>query len=143
MNCPHCGTEVDEHEATRCLDAWVAQIATGESLEHLPVVYEEGTTRDGTDGWSTFVCPKCRNPEEVLVSEPCCQYYSTSIKAAWEVVEKLGADVTHDIGVHYNGFQWFCEWGKEGEMHIETALSAPLAICRAAIKAVIIKEHAR
>ncbi|KKK65183.1 hypothetical protein LCGC14_2976710, partial [marine sediment metagenome] len=26
MKCPHCQIEVDEHEANRCLDAWVAEV---------------------------------------------------------------------------------------------------------------------
>ena len=26
-NCPHCETPLDEHEANRCLDAWVATLA--------------------------------------------------------------------------------------------------------------------
>lgn len=25
MNCPHCKTHIDEHQADRCLDAWIAQ----------------------------------------------------------------------------------------------------------------------
>ena len=29
LNCPECGVEVDEHEAGRCLDRWVAKDVMG------------------------------------------------------------------------------------------------------------------
>ncbi|KKK66418.1 hypothetical protein LCGC14_2964270, partial [marine sediment metagenome] len=29
MNCPHCETLIDEHKATRCLDAWIAEYVMG------------------------------------------------------------------------------------------------------------------
>lgn len=37
MNCPHCETHIDEHEATLCLDAWIAELVMG--WEYLKVGY--------------------------------------------------------------------------------------------------------
>src|SRR4030042_6402550 len=76
--------------AGRELDALIAEKVMGLNLKHLPAVYEERYTSDGKDGWSGFVCPRCRYPQDML-DGPCCQQYSTNIFAAWEVVEKMGA----------------------------------------------------
>jgi len=29
MECPYCGTTLEEHEATECFDAWVAEVVLG------------------------------------------------------------------------------------------------------------------
>ena len=55
MNCPNCKTEIDEHEASRCLDAWVAKAVMGEAV----LKFDE------------YLSPYSR--------------YSTDIAAAWEV----------------------------------------------------------
>lgn len=126
MNCPHCQTEIDEHEAGRCLRGWVAESVMGWRVEN------------GEDGLPAHAFPS-KDEHVYLLPDLGPQWYPDhDIAAAWEMVEKLGEDVTHDIGVSYNGFQWFCEWGVQGQMHIETAPTAPLAICRAALKAVYV-----
>jgi len=33
MNCPHCNTHIDEHEASPCFDAWVAEAVMGWTVE--------------------------------------------------------------------------------------------------------------
>ena len=57
--------------------------------------------------------------------------YSTDIAAAWEIVEKLRLA----IGPSYCGSGWYCTW-MTGGAHGAIADSAPLAICRAALREV-------
>ena len=69
---------------------------------------------------------------------------STSIAAAWRVVEKFcdekSANFPQDVHVEWNGFHWFCYLNTEQMIATEndaiTADTAPLAICLAALKAV-------
>ena len=111
MNCPTCNVHIDEHEASRCLDAWVAA-----DIMELPQNWVSG-----------------------------CLNYSTSIAAAWGVVEKLSKHYYVDIGVDDTGAQVQLDC-----LHVDSlgntrwelafvestrAPAAPLAICRAAIKA--------
>lgn len=62
--------------------------------------------------------------------------YSTDIKAAWEVIEKIAGDKKRGIAylsLHgYEGRGFFCSLGK-GDAGGDTA---PLAICLAALKAI-------
>ena len=57
---------------------------------------------------------------------------------AWEVVEKMGAYELHSNGdqktKHYAEFKW--EYGKHNKYQM-SASTAPLAICRAALLAVM------
>jgi hypothetical protein len=126
--CPHCGIHIDEHEATRCLDKWIANDVLG--------VYDKICQEE-----TRFMLPESVN----------LPYYSTSIAAAWEVVEKLW--ISGD-GPYWVG-DFFLEWWQDGEWLVcnkpigvrDGAIkamcdgkktgkpSAPLAICRAAIKA--------
>ena len=61
---------------------------------------------------------------------------STDIAAAWTVVEKLrGCDQWPEIGA--TGRSWYCEFEGEPGVIVEGfGDTAPLAICRAALKAV-------
>jgi hypothetical protein len=66
--------------------------------------------------------------------------YSTDIAKAWEVVEKLNTHIIIER-LEYRE-DWYCEISgisnSAGEqLHSTTAPTAPLAICRAALKAVI------
>ena len=128
LHCPHCDTSGDEHEAGRCLDAWVARDVMG--LE--PVLFDEpygGLGKPaGRRGW--YIPPV--HPVE---------YYSTDIAAAWEVwaklspkydyrMDRIGPELVYlsvsvDAEDSPTGTHWFI-WG-DGP--------APLAICRAALKA--------
>jgi hypothetical protein len=67
--------------------------------------------------------------------------YSTDIAAAWEVAEKLRADGL-EISVHnswpYNdGRRWCCDIMAHGKWDNAKAETAPLAICLAALKAIV------
>lgn len=68
--------------------------------------------------------------------------FSTSIAAAWQIVEKLADSLPQGFTVRSPGFdqRWIAEWKfdhmgvlDDGFMQGDTA---PLAICRAALKAV-------
>jgi hypothetical protein len=141
MNCPHCGVDIDEHEASRCLDAWVAEAVIKDIVSiHMP---------DGISG-----------PKYPMIYRGGDEYkppdYSTSIAAAWEVVEyfhnkQYPAELMGDQG--HNWDRWdFRIWSPVDEPDITEELaagwdysmdlnnrlaSAPLAICRAAIKATL------
>lgn len=119
------------------MDILVAEKVMGLSLQHLLPVYEEGSTDDGLDGWSGFVCPRCRRPSDML-DEPCTKYYSTDIRAAWEVVEKF---YSMRLDRYSNGQEWRCYLvgardGKDADAR-GVADTASLAICRAALLLVL------
>lgn len=138
--------EIINMPAGRKMDALIAELVMGLSVEHLPVRYEEGNTEDGADGWSGFVCPRCRRPQDML-DEPCAKNYSTDITAAWQVVELLSNDGYAPNLVNDDGGKWYLSF--DGTQNLDpvtfvTAFtdtpelwceSAPLAICRAALLA--------
>ena len=70
--------------------------------------------------------------------------YSTSIEAAWEVVERLIALHFHEVQVRHwvDPFDavmpqgWMCQCEGDNLAIAERATTAPLAICLAALKAV-------
>ena len=65
--------------------------------------------------------------------------YSTSIAAAWEVVEKLrDTQFTLERDALVSAGGWSCMMGGFGE-----GSTAPLAICRAALKAVGVTDEAK
>jgi|SRR3970040_1524292 len=118
MNCPHCKTPIDEHEANQCLDIWVAQ-----------AVMNWEPPDDAT--WSN------------LSFSP-----SSDIAAAWQVVEQLanwnaivsvawgnGADSRKYASVQI-AYDLFKELSRPLHEMDGKALTAPLAICRAALKAI-------
>lgn len=119
--CPTCGIEIINHPADRCLDALVAERVMG-------IVSNVGVVGWMLDSRGYTV----RVPE-----------YSTDIAAAWQVVEKLDFTIvkvdegwmvgkldinafTNDSGVVYG-----CIYDPG------LAETAPLAICRAALLAVM------
>jgi hypothetical protein len=68
--------------------------------------------------------------------------YSTSIEAAWQVVERLvddgwAVDVRHSTAwSHFPEYRWDCSLAVGAEMpRRELGPTAPLAICLAALKA--------
>ncbi len=138
MNCPHCNINIDEHEAAPCLNAWIAETVMGgvetmnfqekaecywrfETLEGKGMLVDSKVLR-GTALWSP----------------------STSIADAWEVVEKMadeqmpnhvGPTMLHRLrqcGMKGWGVIWCSDFGYTREVFAQTA---PLAICRATIKA--------
>lgn len=116
-------------KAGRELDVLVAEKVMGQTdFAHLEMKWEEGSSRDGKDGWSGFVCPCCGDSE--LSQQMCAMPYSTSIADAWQVVEKATYYEASWSGLHH----WYLELGEgHGEAEAQTA---PLAICLAALKAV-------
>jgi len=151
MNCPTCNVHIDEHPVSRCLDAWIATDVMGlDTSKHLEEVWEEGYTEDGQDGWSDFVCPRCKATTRHGPNEPCAKYYSASIAAAWEVWDKLtdngwivsvclgnGSD-----GRKYASVQMSVDLFLKADLMARSAtqmdaraLTVPHVLCRAAIKA--------
>ncbi len=78
MNCPHCETEIDEHEASRCLDAWVAKAVMDELALMSPSPIYVGRF-DWVKKGDWYVASENDSPYRV-------PYYSVNIAAAWEVV---------------------------------------------------------
>lgn len=69
-------------------------------------------------------------------------HYSTDIAAAWEVAEKLGSfwidHTVSDLGIDV---EFFTSLDHSKERLVATADTAPLAICRAALLAVMEDEN--
>jgi len=64
--------------------------------------------------------------------------YSTDISAAWEVVEKMGnVDKLHDVELRTSIRGWICNIFNSFDSFEVNADTAPLAICRAALLAVM------
>ena len=106
MNCPNCKTEVDEHEANRCLDAWVAEAVFG------AVLHDNGMWYTDAHGRELFSV----------------ESFSTDIAAAWEVVGLL---LDNEFDLDYDN-EYRCFFA--GDNNFGLAPTAPLAICRAALK---------
>lgn len=122
MNCPHCGTHIDEHPASRCLDAWVADDIFGGSANPDNVLWYWWDSSDDEGkrvvlGVHLFAGPK----------------FSTDIAAAWQVLGKMGGFWTVQ-GYIYEGRTNHYYAGRRGHVG-SRAPTAPHAICRAAIKA--------
>ncbi len=125
MKCPHCDTPIDEHEASRCLDAWVDFVVFGAE-------------------------PRIMSNGQIVGRK----FFSTDIAAAWEVVSDFTGRQYHVRVDGEDAFAysaWSCAiyapLRDEGDGPIGEGLdtskdlnarmaSAPLAICRAALKAV-------
>ena len=117
MNCPHCGVHIDEHPASRCLDAWVA----------VDVMELAGVGLDSVGDFQYLHSPD--RPH--FVSE-----YSTDIAAAWEVEQKIeelklrARYVQHLVAAMLGK-----EVDSDEDMWWLLAHASPLDRCRAAIKA--------
>ena len=128
MNCPHCNTNIDEHEAFRCLDAWVAEAVMG--LVQCQADFHGDA-------------PNCYAPKDSSKCGSFLEDYSTDISAAWEVVEKVNQDNAMTL-------RWYNPDGRTsiysvafgfGKKAGAEADTAPLAICRASIKACVSGEE--
>ena len=137
MNCPHCSVHIDEHEASRCLDAWVAEVVMGHS-----------DIRKREESWEyCLYTGDCHEPYGVNC------FFSTSIAAAWVVVmyfkdkqypvELTGEDahgwsrwdfrIWHPLDDPDFKDEIARGWDESMDLNKRIA-SASLAICRAAIK---------
>lgn len=95
--------------------------------------------RSGDCPIGDFNCPGIWTSRDECWWAPCLPCYSKDIAAAWEVVKRLRATgcAVH-IGTHNNGHEWTVRASRgclraSWEGHGDTA---PLAICRAALRAV-------
>jgi len=70
MNCPYCKTELDDHKARPCLDAWFAEVVIGWTIQDI--------CEAEAWGWP----PKQQHPQVVYP-------YSTDIACAWQGLEKM------------------------------------------------------
>ena len=118
--------------AGRDLDALVAEKVMGMiGYNNLPTIADLEKQLDD---------PK--NVVDILPSGECrvIRPYSTSIAAAWEVVEKLSSDYSIELTQNHqvNHLQYICKFWKlsGGDVFYDVADIAPLAICLAALKAV-------
>lgn len=55
-------------------------------FSHLSWVYEENSTEDGQDGWSGFICPRCKASKGN--KDPCVKDYSANIQLAFQAEEE-------------------------------------------------------
>lgn len=128
---------VDDLVAGPELDALVAEKVMGWT-RHYPIQEEDGGASDFDSDW--FEDPK-GNPSDV-------PNYSEDIAAAWAVVEKM-RPLNVDLTNHARAERWCCvffdrDGGSDGFIpelkgrfqEYTVAAAAPLAICRAALKAV-------
>lgn len=129
--------EIDKLEAGPELDALVAEKVMG--CQPRRIDYH---------GREQIICPcpitseyrhphggfKYDEPDDELLR------YSTDIAAAWEVVEKCVPYVKVDargLSTEAGHFRWVCQiWNGSSKEILGLAQTAPLAICRAALKAV-------
>ena len=146
MKCPNCKTEIDEHEANRCLDGWVAEAVMGwKRSNHGPADLEN---------WRSYPDEWYENPGSLTIENVTnIPAYSTYIAAAWEVVLDFTGRQYHVRVDGEDAFAysvWSCAiyapLRDEGDGPIGEGLdtsknlnarmaAAPLAICRAALKA--------
>lgn len=123
---------IDEMEAGREMDALVAsKVFDYFVIQHEYRVYEGDQEMKEIE----YLVKNIRVPE-----------YSTDIAAAWMVLQKFCDEESHnypqDVCLEWNGFKWFCYVNTEQMLNVlreprdGRAPSAPLAICRAALKAV-------
>jgi len=134
MNCPHCNVHIDEHPASRCLDAWVAEAV----MDGRPFLTEDDCKASQTAwtfGQNRWVMSSLHSDGEGA-SFFRVPTYTADIAAAWEVVEKINDDSAMTLR-WYNPdgrtsyFSVAFGFSKKIEAHAD---AAPLAICRAAIK---------
>lgn len=120
MNCPRCETLIDDHEAIRCLDAWVAE----EVMDRKLAIKNGNWWMEDAEINAAF----CKLPK-----------YSTSIEAAWEVLMKLHQqDWGYSVSfrsVMLCHESWIASSVAQSRPVIEEKGDIELAICRAAIKA--------
>ena len=131
MNCcPHCKVEINEHEATRCLDAWIAYKILGQSVELVDHEWPEYNEPDWiVVGEVSIGIPGIIGPLYV-------NKYSTNIQAAWLLVTttKEFFEITRMTNYEESPER---DWWEVGFANSPSgfALTPELAICRAAIKA--------
>ena len=141
LNCPECGVPVDEHDAGRCLDAWIHSLVMGKR------VYTQDELAERNERGHSFIIVTTIDGEIVNYDDSTIPRYSTDIAPSQRVVNKLDDDGKIISLNVVNRFipkrQVVVVIEKEDETAIHNrryitgkALTPPLAICRAKIKAV-------
>ncbi len=132
MNLTH--EQIDKMEAGLEMDALIAEKVLGFTNVRILMAGSEG--RRGKYGVHCFDCVM-HGDEEV------CDGYSTDIAAAWNLVEKMKADNPRFCLMWDSDYDWWrCgelenHYGDECWHQDGYSESAPLAICRAALKTLI------
>jgi hypothetical protein len=135
LKCPYCGTHIDEHEATRCLDAWVANKVLG--------IYVRKSVDDFGGFLPLMTCetmgsfagrreePILYYSGEFLLMEALIDRMCKRLAEFDESVQIIFIDdvVVCNLGITYDPYDVDTVefWGQ--------AKTAPLAMCRASIKA--------
>jgi len=129
-NCPHCGTHIDEHPASRCLRGWVATSVMGWRVIN------------GKDGLPTHVITDTGEHFYLLLDLGPMWFPDLDIAASWEVVMYLTRQnyvFSLTLGTFHEAlFRIFLHLLKdkgEGRSSFREDNEGCLAICRAAIKA--------
>jgi hypothetical protein len=147
LHCPTCGVHIDEHEATRCMDWWIECRLFGASFVPknteipVPTVSAIGVYRLSNETARTaYDCYRLAGGKYVQGTIP-RKRYSSNIADAWDVVEKTKLFIGYSFCQSWNGSRYLVTYfvRDDDECYHETyasAPTAPLAICRAAIKAV-------
>ena len=139
MKCPHCDIPIDEHEAGRETDVCVAVAVMGWEFVPKETVADLLTLHRSSshEGKTTEDLVKVPNGETYFPAARVPKH-SSDIAAAWEVVAKLyGRNGGYFMLERFDselGGDWRSVLGIEDVDGI--APTAPLAICRAALKAV-------
>ena len=133
--------EILKMEAGRELDALVAEYVMGDELARQVGAPEYATRDMAMDAGDMSLEGMQIGDFDWEQIEP--YPYSTDIAAAWDVVEMMRNKVIYKYPVcpniiyHHTDGLWHCEYFSGDWMRNATAPTAPLAICRAALLAVM------
>lgn len=111
MNCPECNIHIDNHSASRCLDAWVAKLMP--ATKYLERLYLGWLKSKRVKDWHPSI--EISDAWEVVI-----EAFNNELELFWQNEHHLWAAMLGD-----KGFE--ARWG--------VGDTAPLAICRAAIMA--------
>jgi len=142
---------IDEMPAGRALDARVAEKVRGWPVEGVPL---EGVPLVMVNGEICDATPFSDGSYQIVAAP----HYSTDISAAWDVVEKVAREQGQDahftivcragysnqvepkgewmVGYQFPEADYSGRWRWSGVFGWGEGVTAPLAICRAALKAV-------
>jgi hypothetical protein len=126
---------VNDVVAGRETDVLVAEKIMKLTVKPITVIGPGGARAD----FGTVGAPRTMQDGRTGVAAEAIPHYSTDIAAAWMVFEwirdLLGPEVTVVVGYSHETEQYFCQ-DNDAQLGVDAgAETAPLAICRAALKA--------